>query len=392
LTPPTPLLVGGQVPAKADSPQVWPTLKEGDRGPAVEALQRRLNAGLDPSPELGVDGDFGPATRAAVARFQRSRNLKPTGVVDAVLWNALGPLPDKEPDVPDPKVVNATKPEKRPADPLDGPPFVTAKAWVVAEGRTGAVLWGQNAETPLEMASTTKIMTAWVVLTLAQREPTVLDEIVTFSERADATTGSTSGLRAGEQLPVRELLFGLLLPSGNDAAVALAEHFGERLPPIEGSGSDDPLARFVEAMNQTAGELELRETHFANPHGLPAADHHSSARDLARLAARALANPILASCVSTSKRGCTVGDGQGGRRNVVWTNTNRLLAIEGYDGVKTGTTSAAGACLIASGRRGDDHLLVVVLGSGSSDGRYADARNLFRWAWIHLGHGPQGAR
>ena len=138
-------------------------------------------------------------------------------------------------------------------------------------------------------------------------------------------------------------------------------------------------------MNRNAAKFGLAETHFANPHGLPAEGHRSSARDLARLTALALAEPEFAARVSTQKRGCTLVGPDGKTRDVVWTNTNRLLDIEGYEGVKTGTTNGAGACLIASGRRGPDHLIVVILGSGTSDARYADARNLFRWAWSRRG-------
>src|SRR5262249_59652040 len=113
----------------------------------------------------------------------------------------------------------------------------------------------------------------------------------------------------------------------------------------------------------------------------------SSARDLAGLARSALTDPTFAAVVSTRRHGCTLVDGQGKRRDVVWTNTNHLLDIEGYDGVKTGTTQAAGTCLVASGRRGRDHLIIVVLGgSNSPDSRYPDARNLFRWAWQMRGH------
>src|SRR5262249_43579741 len=154
---------------------------------------------------------------------------------------------------------------------------------------------------------------------------------------------------------------------------------------------DDPLPRFVAEMNRVAAELGLKEPRFANPHGLPAADHHSSARDLALLARRALEQPVFASTVATMKRGCVLKDGNGNVRNVVWTNTNHLLDTEGYDGIKTGTTTAAGACLVASGRRGDDHLIVVVLGSTSADGRYIDARNLFRYGWLKRGHVPSHA-
>src|SRR5262249_28648441 len=147
-----------------------------------------------------------------------------------------------------------------------------------------------------------------------------------------------------------ELMYGLLLPSGNDASVAFAEHFGGRLaPPAESRNKADPFPRFVAEMNRLATELGLNETHFANPNGLPAQGHQSSARDLAKLARLAMAAPTFAACVATPEHGCTLIDAEGHRRNVVWTNTNHLLEIEGYNGVKTGTTQAAGACLVASG-------------------------------------------
>jgi serine-type D-Ala-D-Ala carboxypeptidase (penicillin-binding protein 5/6) len=386
----------GDAPTKTSEPRAAQketaksprTLKEGDQGAAVERLQRLLNGRLDPSPALGVDGDFGPATRAAVTRFQRSRRLEPTGTADARTWEALGPAtaPASDPEPPAPEVVNAGKPEKKPADPIDGPPFVTVKAWAVVDGKNGELLGGHDESKALDMASTTKIMTALVVLRTA-KDTDGLDEMVTFTERADKTTGSTSGIRAGERLPVRELMYGLLLPSGNDASVALAEHFGSRLgPPAEGQEKDDSLDRFIAEMNRVAGELGLRETHFANTHGLTAAKHHTSARDLAKLARVALGEPVFAACVATSRRGCTVVDKDGKRRNVVWSNTNRLLGTEGDDGVKTGSTGAAGLCLVASGRRGADRLIVVVLGSGSAEARDADVRNLFRWGWLKRSH------
>jgi D-alanyl-D-alanine carboxypeptidase (penicillin-binding protein 5/6) len=359
------------------------TLRVGDTGPAVEGLQRALNARLNPSPELDVDGDYGPATQAAITRFQRANSLSPTGVADPATRQALGPVPPGDPPIPSPESVNARMPSKQPADPIDGPPFTTSVSWAIADGKTGAILWGLNENKPLEMASTTKMMTALVIVRLAKADPKILDEIVTFSERADRTVGSTSGVLAGEKVSVRELLYGMLLPSGNDAAEAFAEHFNNRLAPEASSGSTAaaPIAHFVAEMNRVAVELGLRETHFANPHGLPAVGHKSSARDLARLAQVALLDPNFARVVATPRRGATLVDSQGRKRNILWTNTNKLLETEGYDGVKTGTTNAAGACLVASGHRGGDHLVIVILGSQSSDGRYADARNLFRWAW-----------
>jgi D-alanyl-D-alanine carboxypeptidase (penicillin-binding protein 5/6) len=283
--------------------------------------------------------------------------------------------------------VDAAK--KRPPDSLDGPPFVTARTWAIADGKTGNVLWGHDEAKAVDIASTTKIMTAFVVLRLAGADPAVLDETVIFSGRADQTPGSSSDIQEGEKLPVRELLFGLLLPSGNDAAVALAEHFGARLGPAhDSSAGSDPLPRFIAEMNRVAGELGLRETHFVNPNGLSAPGHHSSARDLAKLAHHALAMPSFATYVGTRKHGYSLADAQGKRRDVSWTNTNRLLDTEGYDGVKTGTTRAAGECLVASGRRNGDHVIVVSLGASSTEARYADAKNLFRFAWLARGQRP----
>ena len=244
---------------------------------------------------------------------------------------------------------------KAKADALDGPPFVTAKAWAVADGKTGKVLWGFNEAEARPMASTTKIMTAWLVLRLAADDPKVLDEVVTFSERADKTTGSSARLNAGEQLPVRELLYGLLLPSGNDAAVALAEHFGAAVRRRTRTAiRSRPLRRRDEPAGQGAGP---EGDAYRDPHGL-SRDNVSSARDLAALARdghEGRAVPRRTSRPAATR--CEVVDAGRARSGAsTWTNTNRLLDIEGYDGVKTGTTTPAGTCLVASGRRGDDQL------------------------------------
>lgn len=360
-------------------------LSIGAGGTLVEHLQRTLNHRLKPSPSLSVDGDFGPVTQAAVLRFQKSQQLAATGRVDAETWRALGPLVTAPEPVEEPEVVNAEVLELKPADELHGPPFVTCRAWAIADADTGELLWGENETAKLDIASTTKIMTAWLVIQLASADASVLDETMVFSRRADRTPGSTSGIRTGERITVREALYGLMLPSGNDAAVALAEHFGERLSQLRKlsvrESGDDPLPLFVAAMNDEAERLEMLDTHFRNPHGLTAADHVSSARDLLKLAAAAVSNELFLQYVSTRQRGCRVRGPDGYTRNVRWKNTNRLLGIEGYAGVKTGTTSAAGACLVSLSQRGDDRLLLVVLGSAASDARYADSRNLFRWAW-----------
>jgi D-alanyl-D-alanine carboxypeptidase len=277
----------------------------------------------------------------------------------------------------------AELPAKAPADRLDGPPIVSAKAWAVADAATGRLVGGDHEAEPRPIASTTKIMTALLVLRLAADNPAVLDEVVTYSDRAAHTSGSSAKIKAGERLPVRELLYGLLLPSGNDAAVALAEHFGPRFAADPAAG-EDAVRRFVAEMNRRAKALGLKETSYVDPNGL--GQNLSSPRDLAALARHALADERFREYVRTRRHRCEVVGPDGQKRTASWDNTNKLLDIDGYDGVKTGTTNAAGACLVASGHRGTDHLLVVVLGGGLGDQRYADVRNLFRWGWLRLGH------
>jgi D-alanyl-D-alanine carboxypeptidase (penicillin-binding protein 5/6) len=361
-------------------------LQMGAEGDLVMALQRTLNARITPSPGIGVDGDFGPETEGAVKRFQTQAALEPNGIVDSDTWKALGPLIMDEEPAPEPAVVNAAPHEKSPPDSLDGPPFVTCKAWAILDGQTGDLLAGNQQDEKRDPASTTKIMTAFLVTGLAEKDRSVLEETVTFSERADNTSGSTSALKAGEKVPVSELLFGLMLPSGNDAAVALAEHFGKRLADkTEGDGEPaSPYDGFIQAMNRKAKELGMQATHFNNPHGLPSAGHQTTARDLARLAFLAYQQPLFRKIVSTPRHGATVDSVTGYRRNVVWKSTNQLLGIEGYGGIKTGTTGAAGNCLVSTAERDRRRLVIAVLGATSTESRYTDTRNLYRWAWKEL--------
>ena len=157
-----------------------------------------------------------------------------------------------------------------------GPTGVAAKAWAIADGKTGKVLWGFHESEQRAIASTTKIMTAFIVLELAAKNPALLDQEMTFSESAARIRGSSSRLRAGEKLPLRELFYGLLLPSGNDAAVAVAEHFGPRFP-VRAPGEDEAVKRFVAEKNRRAKSLKLAETTFLDPNGL--AHNLTSARD-----------------------------------------------------------------------------------------------------------------
>jgi len=369
-------------PAWKDSEPGTPEpLQPGASGELVEALQRALNAKLKPSPRLTIDGDFGRVTQNAVKRFQQKNSLPETGIVDAGVWQKLGPIPLEPEPVPAPEIVNAQLLPRAPADPTDGPPVVTCRTWAVADAATGRLLGGFKEEEPVDFASTTKMMTAWLVIRQAVQNPEVLDEIVTFSRRADGTPGSTAAIRAGEKLPVRELLYGLMLPSGNDASVALAEHFGRRLATGNVTDRDDPLQLFIGAMNREAASLGMTGTHYVNPHGLTDEGHRSTARDLVTLARATLSSELYRQYVGTRQRGCQVTGPGGYTRNVVWKNTNELLGIDGYLGLKTGTTDAAGACLVSASRHDDATLIVVVLGSATSANRYIDSRNLHRWGW-----------
>jgi D-alanyl-D-alanine carboxypeptidase (penicillin-binding protein 5/6) len=358
------------------------TLQVGSTGSSVAALQRTLNAKLEPSPGLMVDGQFGPATEAAVIQFQTQTGLSANGVVDAAFWEQLGDYL-QDPEVSAPEIINNAPWTRNQADELTGAPLVTADAWVVIDNQSGSIIGGHNYEARLQIASTTKIMTAWLVLKLATTSPEILNERVIFSKRAAATIGSSARLDEGESVTVDELMYGLLLPSGNDASVALAEHFGSRLTTAEDDEEieSDPLKRFVKAMNCEAAELGLANLKFANPHGMTDRNAYGSALDLAVLTRHVWQNERFRQYVGTPKYGCTVIGPSGYRRPIRWDNSNQLLKFEGFGGVKTGTTDAAGCCLVTHAQRDGEERVVVVLAAKSNESRYTDARNLIRWSW-----------
>jgi serine-type D-Ala-D-Ala carboxypeptidase (penicillin-binding protein 5/6) len=244
---------------------------------------------------------------------------------------------------------------------LKQPPAISAAAAVVYDVDAGQTLYALHEHQPLPPASTAKLMTA--LLTLQHGDLTAK---TTVSHKAATTGGSTMGLQPGETLTIEDLLYGLLLPSGNDAAMALAEYVG----------GDE--AAFVAQMNRIAAQMGLRETHFVNPHGLDDPQQLASAADLLALARADLAYPVFAKIVATQSM--TVA-------GHALASTNELLgAYPGADGVKTGTTDEAGQCLVASVTRGGHRLLVVLM---HSQDRYADARLLLDfaaagWAWRPL--------
>lgn len=278
---------------------------------------------------------------------------------------------------------------------LNTPPPVTAAAWAIADGRSGAILAGHQSREPRKIASLTKLMCAVVVLSLAEGDSVVLNEMITISAAADRTGGSTAEVNEGERVSVREALYGLLLPSGNDMGNAIAEHFNDRFePPTEAmlnNGLDNPVHKnrihFIAEMNRRARRLGMKDTFYRIAYGDGGTDEQktSTAADLCLLAHHGMQYERLRRVVSTPTHVGVLELPSGGEREQRWDNTNQLLTLGlGYDGMKTGSTRSAGRCLIASGHRDERHLIVVMLGADSVKARWTDTRNLFRWAWQNL--------
>ena len=229
----------------------------------------------------------------------------------------------------------------------------SAAAAILMDADSGRVLYEHNADRKMLIASTTKIMTALVAI----REGT-LSDTVTVSREAAYTEGSSMYLKEGEQLTLETLLYGLMLCSGNDAAVAVAQHVG---------GS---VEAFVERMNETARQLGMASTSFANPNGLDHEKHYSTARDMAVLACAAMENETLLRIAST--KSVTIG----GR---TMSNHNKLLSWqEGCLGLKTGYTKAAGRTLVTCAERNGQRLVAVTLQDGND---WADHQTLFDYGF-----------
>ena len=246
------------------------------------------------------------------------------------------------------------------ASSIEKEPKINARAAVVIDRNTKEVLYGKNETSQRAMASTTKIMTAMVVI-----QNTNLDNIVTISKKAAGTGGSRLKLKAGDKISVKDLLYGLMLRSGNDAAVALAEYVG-------GSTQE-----FAELMNQNAENIGLANTHFITPHGLDSQQHYTTAYELAILADYALQNEVFSQIVNTKTATITIN---GVSRTIH--NTNELLGnLNGVYGVKTGFTNGAGRCLVTSIKRENLDLICVVLGADTKKDRTRDSINLIEYTF-----------
>lgn len=239
-------------------------------------------------------------------------------------------------------------------------PKTNSRRYIVYDRISKSMIIGKNEDVKSAMASTTKIMTTIVILEKAD-----LNEKVTVSAKAGGTGGSRLGLKRGDKASVRDLLYGLMLRSGNDAAVALAEHVG---------GS---VKGFAELMNEKAIELGLTNTHFVTPHGLDDANHYTTALELAKLTDYAMDNGTFAKIVGTKSTTIYINN-QSRQIN----NTNELLGVlNGVVGVKTGFTNNAGRCLVTETKRNNMDIITIVLGADTKKDRTKDSVNLIEYTF-----------
>ena len=263
-------------------------------------------------------------------------------------------------------------------DATDAPDVSAPSAIMVdADGNT---LFERNADAQRPIASVTKVMTVYLAVT---RCADSLDDQVTVGTDSASVGGSTSGLRAGDTLTLRSLLLCAMLPSGNDAADAIARYVGARIDPA----SSDPYATFVQAMNDTAQSLGMGGTVYRNPHGLDvdqyAGDQHSTARDVSKLVVAAMGNDTFRWAVSQQSASVDVTR-NGQQTQLQLKSTDSLLgSYSGAIGVKTGTTQAAGSCFAGAMSDGTKEVYTVVLGDASHDAAMSDTQALYEWAKEH---------
>lgn len=258
--------------------------------------------------------------------------------------------------------------------PRGQPGTITANEAILLDADTGNILYDLNGEHAQPMASTTKIMTALIAIQTGDLNMLVRVQQDAYNEVID-NYGSTAGLQVGDELTLRDLLYGLMLPSGDDAAIAIADGIG------------GTWQHFVTIMNVYADRLQLYQTHYYNPDGLtyfdangnPIPGHYTTAYDLARLARYAMSIPFFAQLVSTRQY---VVPATAQNHAYTWASINQLLtSYPGATGIKTGFTLEAGGCLVFSATRNGHHLLGVLLHSIDEPHRFSDAATLLNWGF-----------
>jgi D-alanyl-D-alanine carboxypeptidase (penicillin-binding protein 5/6) len=246
-------------------------------------------------------------------------------------------------------------------------PLLSAKSYLLYDYASNQILVNQNGDARMEPASLTKLMTAYLTFDALKHKTLSLEQALTVPSGAVRTKGGESRmlLRAGQEVTVDELLRGLIVQSGNDAAIVLAVNI---------AGSE---AGFVDLMNKEAKRLGMNNTRFSNPSGLPDAGHYSSAADLAKLAAAILRDYPQHQHLF-ALRDYTFN-------NVTQANRNRLLWMDPYaDGMKTGHTETAGYCLVGSAKRNDRRLISVLLGASSDSLRATESQKLLNFGFQHF--------
>jgi len=239
-------------------------------------------------------------------------------------------------------------------------PPLSAKSVVVLDADSMAILYEKNPDERLRPASTTKIMTALVALDYYS-----LDQVLTVGDFK--VEGSVVGLKPGEKITVKNLLYGLLVSSGNDAAEVLGQNY------------PGGMASFVASMNEKARKLNLTGTHFTNSIGLDEAEHYSTAKDLARLSVAALKNSLFAQIVSTPEIAMTDISGEMVHK---LKNTNELIGqVDGVKGIKTGWTEEAGECLVTLEERANQRIIIVLLGSHD---RFGETKKIIDWVFANF--------
>ena len=241
-----------------------------------------------------------------------------------------------------------------------------AKSAIIIEPTTGKIIFEKNSNERLEPASMTKIMTLLLTFEAIDNGRVSLDDMVNISKRAEDMGGSQMFLEAGSNIRLEEIIKGVSIASANDGAIALAEFIG---------GS---VENFVDMMNKKVEDLGLSNTHFANPHGLHADNHYSSAYDMAIMASNLISHEKVLNYTSIYEDYFNKPDG-----SRTWlVNTNKLVRfLEGVDGLKTGYTSEAGYCLTATAKKGNVRYITVVMGEPSSDIRSSETTNMLNYAF-----------
>lgn len=252
--------------------------------------------------------------------------------------------------------------------PVPAPPAAAARGYILVDFNSGEVLAEKDADVPMDPASITKLMTAYAVFSELRKGHMALDDMVTVSERAWRTGGSRMFIEVGTRVSVEDLIRGMIIQSGNDASVALAEHT---------AGTEDA---FAELMTEYALLLGMSNTRFRNATGLPAEDHYSSARDIAILAS-AIIREYPEFYQFYSEREYTYN-------NITQRNRNQMLWRDpSVDGMKTGMTDAAGYCLVTSAQREGMRLVSVLLGTASAKARADATQALLNWGFrFHESH------